>query len=80
MNIGKRKVGIRYLKEFITKSAVPKPNSKNRIVIREKEIIEQFLNENSPGYRKRRSRAATKSSYNKAIMTYYVLIINTANK
>ena len=66
--------------EFITKSAVPKPNSKNRIVIREKEIIEQFLNENSPGYRKRRSRAATKSSYNKAIMTYYVLIINTANK
>lgn len=66
--------------EFITKSAVPKPNSKNRIVIREKEIIEQLLNENSPGYRKRRSRAATKSSYNKAIMTYYVLIINTSNK
>lgn len=66
--------------EFITKSAVPKPNSKNRIVIREKEIIEKFLNENSPGYRKRRSRAATKSSYNKAVMTYYVLIINTANK
>ena len=66
--------------EFPTKSAVPKPNSKNRIVIREKEIIEQLLNENSPGYRKRRSRAATKSSYNKAIMTYYVLIINTSNK
>ena len=44
------------------------------------EIIEEFLNENSPGYRKRRSRAATKSSYHKAIITYYALIINQANK
>jgi len=66
--------------EFVNKSIVPKPNSKNKNVIRQKEIVEEFLNENSPGYRKRKSRAATKSSYNKAITTYYVLIINQANK
>lgn len=66
--------------EFITKSIVPKPNSKNKAVVRQKEIVEEFLNENSPGYRKRKSRAATKSSYNKAITTYYALIINQANK
>lgn len=66
--------------EFVNKSIVPKPNSKNKNVIRQKEIIEEFLNENSPGYRKRKSRAATKSSYNKAITTYYVLVINAANK
>ena len=66
--------------KFVTSSIVPKPNSKNKSVIRQKEIIEEFLNENSPGYRKRRSRAATKSSYHKAIITYYALIINQANK
>lgn len=66
--------------KFVTFSIVPKPNSKNKSVIRQKEIIEEFLNENSPGYRKRRSRAATKSSYHKAIITYYALIINQANK
>lgn len=66
--------------EFVTKSIVPKPNSKNKAVVRQKEIVEEFLNENSPGYRKRKSRAATKSSYNKAITTYYALIINQSNK
>ena len=66
--------------EFVTKSIVPKPNSKNKAVVRQKEIVEEFLNENSPGYRKRKSRAATKSSYNKAITTYYALVINQSNK
>lgn len=66
--------------EFVAKNIVAKPNSKNKNVIREKEIIENWLNENSPQYRKRKSRAATKSSYNKSIMTYYVLVINKANK
>ena len=66
--------------EFISKSIVAKPNSKNKNVIRQKEIIEGWLNENSPQYRKRKSRAATKSSYHKSVMIYYVLVINQANK
>lgn len=66
--------------EFINKSIVAKPNSKNKYVIRQKEIIEYFLNENSPAYRKRKSRPDTKSSYHKSILTYYVLVINESNK
>lgn len=66
--------------EFINKSIVAKPNSKNKYVIRQKEIIEYFLDENSPAYRKRKSRPDTKSSYYKSILTYYVLVINESNK
>jgi hypothetical protein len=66
--------------DFITKSITPKPNSKEHTVLRAKEIIESWLSENSPAYRKRRSRAATRSSYYKSIMTYVVLVIHNANK
>lgn len=66
--------------DFITFSITPKPNSKNPCVLRQKEIVESFLNENSPAYRKRRSREATKNSYHKSIMTYFVLLIHNANK
>ena len=66
--------------DFITWAIAAKPNSKNKNIIRQKEIIESWLDENSPQYRKRKSRAATKSSYYKSILIYYVLIINKANK
>ena len=66
--------------EFITKSITPKPNTKNPNIIREKEIIEGWLDENSPNYRKRKSRLATKISYFKAILKYYVLMISISNK
>ena len=65
---------------FITKSIAAKPNTKNKNIIRQKEIIENWLDENSPQYRKRKSRPATKSSYYKSVLTYYVLLINKANK
>ena len=65
---------------FITTSIAAKPNTKNKNIIRQKEIIESWLDENSPQYRKRKSRPATKSSYYKSILTYYVLLINKANK
>ena len=66
--------------EFITKSITPKPNTKNPNIIREKEIIEGWLDEKSPAYRKRKSRPATKNSYFKAILVYFVLSIFEANK
>lgn len=66
--------------EFVRHSIVAKPNSKDKNIVRIKEIVENWLNENSPQYRKRKSRPDTKSSYNKSILTYYVLVINTANK
>lgn len=65
---------------FIATSIVAKPNTKNPNIIRQKEIIETWLDENSPQYRKRKSRTATKTSYHKSLLKYYVLVINTANK
>lgn len=66
--------------DFISSSITPKPNSKNPNIIREREIIEKWLSENSPAYRRRRSREATKSSYHKSVMTYIVLTIHNSNK
>jgi len=66
--------------KFISYSITPKPNSKNPIILRQKSIIEAWLNENSPAYRKRKSREATKSSYHKSVTTYFVLLIHAANK
>lgn len=65
---------------FITFSIAPKPNSKDKDVIRSKEIIENWLNETSPAYRKRKSRPATRSSYYKSVFTYFTLMIHNANK
>ena len=66
--------------EFVKVSIVAKPNTKNKNILREREIIEYFLDENSPQYRKRKSRLATKSSYHRSILAYYVLVVNAANK
>lgn len=66
--------------DFINYSIAVKPNTKNKNIIRLKEIVEGFLDENSPGYRKRKSRAATKSSYTKSLIKYYALTIYISNK
>lgn len=65
---------------FVAVSITPKPNSKDPNIIRQKQIIETWLDENSPQYRKRKSREATKSSYYKSVLTYFTLCIYEANK
>ncbi len=66
--------------DFISTSITPKPNTKNVNILREKKIVEDWLNENSPAYRKRCSREATKSSYHKSVIAYFTLCIYNANK
>ena len=66
--------------DFITFSIAPKPNSKDPHILREKEIIENWLMEGSPAYRKRKSRIATKNSYYRAIFIYFTLLIHNSNK
>ena len=65
---------------FLKYSTTAKPNSNDKNINREKEIIEKFLDENSPSYRKRKSRLATKLAYNRAFKTYLVLTIIDAIK
>ena len=66
--------------DFITYTLRAKPNSKDKNELRRRQIIEKWLDENSPAYRKRKSRALTKISYNKAVLTYFTLVIQQANK
>lgn len=66
--------------DFITFTLRAKPNSKDKNEIRKREIIEGWLDKNSPAYRRRKSRVVTKISYNKAVLTYFTLVIQTAAK
>ena len=66
--------------DFITYSISPKPNTKSPEIIRQREIIESWLMENAPAYRRRKSREATKNSYYRSIYTYFTLTIHNANK
>lgn len=72
----KEVTGMSYLADVLS----PKPNTKNKNVFRQKEIITKFLDENSPQWRKRQSRDATKNSYIRSISSYYALIVSQANK
>src|SRR5574344_1102877 len=66
--------------EFISFTIKAKPNTKNKDMIRQSELIEKLLAENSTAYVRRKSRLATKLSYNRALLTYFALIINQSNK
>lgn len=65
-----------YSMDFVSYSIKTKPNTKDPDLLRMKSIILSWLDENSPAYRKRKNRPGTASSYYKAILQYFVLIIN----
>ena len=64
---------------FITYSIAVKPNAKDKNIVRIKDIIYKFLEDNSANYRRRKNRVATQNSYYKAVLEYIVLVINRAN-
>ena len=67
--------------EFVAYNTKAKPNIKDKYILELKEIILRWLDENSPAYRKRRSRKATANSYQRSVLMYLALIINkVANK
>ena len=66
--------------DFINKSVAAKPNTKDKNILRQKEIIENWLENNSTAYRRRKSRIATKNSYFKSVLMYFVLLIHISNK
>lgn len=66
--------------KFVSFSIAPKPNAKDEYTVRGKEIVETWLSEKSPAYRKRNKRAETKASYFRAIYAYFALTIYEANK
>jgi hypothetical protein len=65
---------------FYKTSISAKPNTKDPIILRMKEIIETLLEDNSVSYRKRKHRIPTKASYHKAFAIYFTILIINANK
>lgn len=72
----KEVTGVDYLSHTISS----KPNAKDKNILRQKEIIVKLLDENSTDYRRRKSRLATANSYIRAVISYYALCVNQANK
>lgn len=66
--------------DFLVFSLAPKPNSKEKLYLRNKEILETLLLANSVKYKTRSKRVATKISYNTVLLTYFVWFIHEANK
>ena len=62
--------------DFITYTVSPKPNAKQKEIVRVKEIIEKWLCESGTAYMRRRSRIATKNSYEKCVRMYFALVIH----
>ena len=66
--------------KFITYTIAPKPNAKQKEIIRMKEIIEKWLSESGTAYLRRRSRIATRNSYERSVRMYFALVIHNANR
>lgn len=65
---------------FLTYSIAAKPNSKQKEILQLRDLIEKLLSENSPAYVRRRSRIATKNSFERAVKMYFALSIHNANR
>ena len=65
---------------FISFSIKPTPNSKNKYVLRKKELMDLILINNAENFARRRSRAATESAYYRAFNAYMALMIQKSNK
>lgn len=66
--------------KFITFTIAPKPNAKQKEILRMKDIIEGWLSESGTAYMRRRSRIATKNSYERAVRMYFALVIHNSNR
>lgn len=66
--------------KFITYTIAPKPNAKQKEILRMKEIIEDWLCDSGTAYMRRRSRVATRNAYERAVRMYFALAIHNANR
>lgn len=64
---------------FFNYSMKQRSNIVNKLLLRNREIIEGFLEDNSVQYRKRKHRNPTRLSYFKALQFYFTMIIIKAN-
>ena len=61
--------------KFVDYTLKAKPNTKSKMILEMKATILRWLDENSPNYRKRKTRAATANNYFKSILGYFTWTI-----
>lgn len=66
--------------KFLSYTMTVKPNTKEPLILRQKEIIIGWLQQYSQRYVKTRNRPDTQSSYFKSILGYFVILISRSNK
>lgn len=65
---------------FVAFTIKAKPNSKDKLVLEQRDILNKILLSSSSNFARRRNRAATESAYYRAILTYFALIIQESIK
>ena len=65
---------------FVTYCIKTKPNTKNPYLIRQKELLNIILMNNSEHFKRRRNNDATEQAYYRAINAYFALQIQESNK
>lgn len=65
---------------FITFTIAAKPNTKDKNILRQKQIIQGWLEKSPSSFNKRRTSPNTESAYYKAVYTYFALLIHNSNK
>ena len=65
---------------FISYSVTAKPNTKDPILLRQRELLIIILMNNSEKFARRRSRKGTEQAYFRAMIMYFALLIQKANK
>lgn len=66
--------------DFISYSIKAKPNSKNKYVLRHKELMNIILLNNNEHFNRRRNRKNTESAYYRSLNAYFALLIQESNK
>ena len=65
---------------FISYSVTAKPNTKDPILLRQRELLTIILMNNSEKFARRRSRKGTEQAYFRAMIMYFSLLIQKSNK
>lgn len=66
--------------DFLAHSIKAKPNTRKDYIIELNQIITRWLDENSPNYRRRKSRPESEMSYRRSCLNYIALCIVNSNK
>lgn len=66
--------------DFITFSIAAKPNSKDKNIIRQKEIITTWLEKSPSSFNRRKSRLDTANAYYRAVYGYFAITVHNSNK